>query len=123
MTERVAYDVFDPDCPSRAVLDLIGGRWTVLLIGALEHGPQRFGQLERAAGGISAKVLTQVLRALERDGLVRRTIYPVIPPHTEYELTDLGRELISPLAALRTWAEAHIQQIVEHRERAASGEA
>lgn len=111
------YDVFDPNCPSRTVLDLIGGRWTVLLIGALEDGPQRFGQLERAAGGISAKVLTQVLRSLERDGLVARTLYPEIPPRTQYELTDLGRELVGPLRALRGWAEMHIDQIIENRAR------
>jgi DNA-binding HxlR family transcriptional regulator len=103
------------------VLDLIGGRWTVLVIGALEHGPRRFGQLERAAGGISAKVLTQVLRALERDGIVTRTLYPEVLPHTEYELTPLGRELITPLASLRAWAEAHIEEIARHREGVEAG--
>ena len=112
------WNVFDPKCPSRTVLDLIGGRWTVLVIGALADGPRRFGQLERAAGGISAKVLTQTLRALERDGLLTRTIYPEIPPHTEYELTSLGRELIDPLAALRSWAETHIETIIATRAEA-----
>ncbi|MFL5673388.1 MAG: winged helix-turn-helix transcriptional regulator [Chloroflexota bacterium] len=75
------------------------------MIGALAHAPRRLGQLERAAGGVSAKVLTQTLRALERDGLLMRTIYAEIPSHTEYELTSLGRDLIDPLAALRRWAE------------------
>jgi DNA-binding HxlR family transcriptional regulator len=87
----------------------------VLVIGALESGPRRFGQIERAAGGISAKVLTQVLRALERDGLVTRRVYAEVPPHTEYELTALGRELIEPLGALRSWAETHMDAIVESR--------
>jgi DNA-binding HxlR family transcriptional regulator len=117
----VVYDVFDPNCPSRTVLDLIGGRWTVLLIGALEDGPRRFGQLERAAAGISAKVLTQVLRSLERDGLVTRTLYAEVPPRTEYELTDLGRELTGPLRALREWAESHIEEIVDNRTSRDSG--
>mgnify|MGYP000327155316 CR=1 FL=1 len=112
------WNVFDPSCPSRTVLDLIGGRWTVLVIGALADGPRRFGQLERTAGGISAKVLTQTLRALERDGLLTRTIYAEVPPHTEYELTALGRDLIEPLAALRGWAETHIETIVAAREMA-----
>ena len=116
--ETPVWNVFDPNCPSRTVLDLIGGRWTVLVIGALADGPRRFGQLERAAGGISAKVLTQTLRALERDGLLTRTLFPEIPPHTEYELTPLGRELIEPLAALRGWAETHIETIIATRAEA-----
>jgi DNA-binding HxlR family transcriptional regulator len=116
-TTGAIYDVFDPRCPSRTVLDLIGGRWTVLVIGALQNGPRRFGQLERQAGGISAKVLTQVLRALERDGLVTRRVYAEVPPHTEYELTDLGCGLVDPLAALRAWAEGNIEGIIERRER------
>ena len=113
----VRYDVFDRNCPSRTVLDLIGGRWTVLVIGALQDGPRRFGQLERAASGVSAKVLTQVLRALERDGIVSRTVYAEVPPHTEYELTELGRELVAPLSALRGWAEANIEAIIVQRRR------
>jgi DNA-binding HxlR family transcriptional regulator len=112
------WNVFERDCPSRTVLDLIASRWTVLVIGALTAGPRRFGQLERAVDGISAKVLTQVLRTLERDGIVTRTIYPEIPPHTEYALTSLGRDLIEPLAALRSWAQTHIEQIIEARVRA-----
>lgn len=111
----LVYDVFDPNCPSRTVLDLIGSRWTVLVIGALTDGPRRFGKLQRAVGGISAKVLTQTLRALERDGAVTRTLYPEIPPRTEYELTELGRDLVGPLAALRAWAETHIETIIASR--------
>ncbi|MFN8620874.1 MAG: helix-turn-helix domain-containing protein [Chloroflexota bacterium] len=113
----IPFDVFSAACPSRTVLDIIGARWTVLIIGALEDGPRRFGELERAAGGISAKVLTQVLRSLERDGLVTRTLYPEVPPHTEYALTPLGQDLVEPLRALRDWSEAHIEQILESRER------
>jgi DNA-binding HxlR family transcriptional regulator len=119
--QPLTYDVFDPNCPSRTVLDLIGGRWTVLVIGALEDGPKRFGQLERMTGGISAKVLTQILRALERDGIVTRKVFAEVPPHTEYELTDLGRELTGPLGALRAWAEAHIEAIIGHRAEADAG--
>ncbi|HEX7490468.1 MAG TPA: helix-turn-helix domain-containing protein [Candidatus Limnocylindrales bacterium] len=109
------WNVYDPRCPSRTVLDLIGGRWTVLLIGALAEDPRRFGELQRQLGGISAKVLTQVLRALVRDGLATRTLYPEVPPRTEYRLTELGEALIPPLAALRDWAEVNIETILESR--------
>lgn len=109
------WDVYDPNCPSRAVLDLVTRRWTVLIIGTLSGGPQRFGHLQRTVGGISAKVLSQVLRELARDGLVTRTLYPEIPPRTEYALTELGQALVVPLAALRDWAEANIEAIIETR--------
>ena len=111
----VSWDVYDPDCPSRTVLDLIARRWTVLIVGALADGPRRFGQLRRTVGGISAKVLTQVLRDLARNGLITRTLYPEIPPRTEYALTDLGQALIGPLAALRDWAEDNIETIITIR--------
>jgi DNA-binding HxlR family transcriptional regulator len=114
----VPVDVFSAACPSRTVLDIIGARWTVLIIGAMEDGPRRFGELERAAGGISAKVLTQVLRSLERDGLVTRRVFAEVPPHTEYALTPLGRDLVGPLKALRDWSEANVGTILESRERA-----
>ena len=113
--QTTSWDVYDPNCPSRAVLDLIARRWTVLVIGALTDGPQRFGQLQRVVGGISAKVLTQVLRALARDGLVIRTLYPEIPPRTEYTLTELGQALVAPLGALRDWAEDNIETIIAVR--------
>ena len=109
------WDVYDPDCPSRTVLDLIARRWTVLIVGALADGPRRFGQLRRTVGGISAKVLTQVLRDLARNGLITRTLYPEIPPRTEYALTDLGQALIGPLGALRDWAEDNIETIITIR--------
>lgn len=112
------WDVYDPNCPSREVLDLITRRWTVLVIGVLDEGPQRFGQLQRRVGGISAKVLTQVLRALARNGLIARTLYPEIPPRTEYTLTELGRELVAPLGALRDWAERNIHTIIAARDAA-----
>ena len=110
-----SWDVYDPNCPSREVLDLIARRWTVLVIGALTEGPQRFGQLQRTVGGISAKVLTQVLRELARNGLVTRTLYPEIPPRTEYTLTELGQSLVAPLGALRHWAEGNMKAIIAVR--------
>ena len=94
------------DC--RAVgqtLDRIGDKWTVMVVGTLSKGPMRFNAIMRAIGGVSHRMLTLTLRGLERDGLVKRTAYPTIPPKVEYELTEMGRSLIRPLKALATWAQ------------------
>ena len=104
-------NVYASDCPTRRVLDRIADKWTVLIIGLLENEPKRFSQLQRGIGGISQKMLAQTLRSLERDGLVRRTVYPEVPPRVEYELTPLGQTLIEPIAAIRNWAESHINSI------------
>lgn len=109
-------NVYSPACPSRVTLDRIGDRWTALIVGILEDGPRRFTEI-RDAVGISPKVLTQTLRALERDGLVVRRAYAEMPPRVEYELTPLGLTLREPLAAIRDWAEAHIHEIIAARER------
>lgn len=98
-------------CPTRQLLDLIGDRWTVLIIGLLEHEPKRFSQLLHMIGGVSQKMLTQTLRGLERDGLVTRTVYAEVPPRVEYALTPLGQTLIEPITALRVWAEMNIGAI------------
>jgi DNA-binding HxlR family transcriptional regulator len=111
------YDVYVKDCPSRVVLDRIGDRWTALIVGMLEDGPRRFGEI-RDAMGIAPKVLSQTLRALEHDGLVTRTAYPEMPPRVEYQLTPLGLTLREPLAAIRDWAEAHVGEILAARQRA-----
>ena len=87
------------------VLDRIGDKWTVLVIGALEAGALRFTELRTRIGGIAPKVLTQTLRAMERDGLLTRTVHAQVPPRVDYELTDLGRSLTNPIATLTDWAE------------------
>lgn len=106
-----AYDVMAPTCPSRVVLHRIGARWTVFVITALADGPQRFTELKRHISGITPKVLTETLRALEYDGLVRRVDRGGQPPYVEYSLTPLGRSLLEPLAAVRDWAETHVPQV------------
>jgi DNA-binding HxlR family transcriptional regulator len=110
-----AWDPFEQDCPSRRLLDRIGDRWTVLIVVALDPGPQRFSALAARVGGISQKMLTQTLRSLERDGFVTRTLYPEIPPRVEYELTALGRSLLGPLRALEEWAVENMSEIVVHQ--------
>jgi DNA-binding HxlR family transcriptional regulator len=92
------------------VLDLLADKWNALALGALERGPLRFGAVRARLEGVSPKVLTAVLRRLETDGLVDRTVYPEVPLHVEYALTDLGRDATVPLAALRTWVETNIDR-------------
>jgi DNA-binding HxlR family transcriptional regulator len=99
------------DCPTRRILDRIGDRWTVLIVGVLADGDARFSQLRRRVEGVSQKMLTQTLRGLERDGLVRRTVYPEVPVRVEYALTDAGRSLQVPLRALQEWSVEHLADI------------
>lgn len=105
-------EVYLGNCPTRAILDRIADKWTTLLIGILaQHKNVRFNELKRLIGGISQKMLTQTLRDLERDGLVKRTMYAEIPPRVEYTLTPLGRTLCGPISALTQWAHNHIDEV------------
>lgn len=104
-------------CPSRQVLELIADRWTVAVIQVLAERKHRYGEIRRIIEGISPKMLTHTLRGLERDGLVERKVYPVVPPQVEYSLTPLGETLIPTLGALRAWAEANYPAVLESRAR------
>ena len=104
------------DCPTRRVLDRIGDRWTVLVVGILGEGDARFSQLRRRVEGVSQKMLTQTLRALERDGLVRRTVFPEVPVRVEYALTEAGRTLLEPLRALQEWSIEHLGDVSASQE-------
>ncbi|MCE7008967.1 helix-turn-helix transcriptional regulator [Kibdelosporangium philippinense] len=99
--ESALVDVFDMKCPSRAVMEHLSSRWGVLIqIMLLREGTMRFSELRRAIGGVSEKMLAQTLQALERDGIVRRVVHPVIPPHVDYSLTDLGTDAATVVTAL-----------------------
>lgn len=102
-------------CPVRDVLDRIGDKWSVMAITLLGDGPLRFMQLKREIGLVSQRMLTRTLRALERDGLLTRTVYPTVPPRVEYELTPLGRSLHATLAELAHWAFVHNDEIADAR--------
>lgn len=108
--EEMRPNVLDPNCGSRQVLALIADRWTAIVIYALARGTMRFGQLQREIG-LSQKVLTDTLRGMEREGLVHRKVYAVVPPKVEYSLTELGASLIEPLSALCRWAEQHLAEV------------
>ncbi|RUY89138.1 helix-turn-helix domain-containing protein, partial [Mesorhizobium sp. M7A.F.Ca.CA.003.01.2.1] len=101
------YDAFRRTCPSHTVLEMLASKWVYLVVCALRKGRLRNGELARKLDGITPKMLTQTLRVLERDGLVRREIFPVIPPRVEYELTELGQNLAGLLTQIRSWAEQH----------------
>ena len=111
----VPANILRRDCPSNKVLELIAGKWSLLTVYALRRGPLRYSELHRAVEGISQKMLTQTLRELERDGLVSRKVYPVVPPHTEYELTALGRSLQGIAFQMGQWAEQHMHAVMQAR--------
>jgi DNA-binding HxlR family transcriptional regulator len=112
-TERIFTrgDVFDPDCPTRVILDRIGDKWTVLAVLLLRDGPLRFTELRDGIGRIAPKVLTQTLRRLERDGLITREVFAEVPPRVVYALTPMGQSLIKPIQAVSEWAEQHLPAI------------
>ena len=111
---KLCVDATDPEI-FRSVLERVGDKWSLLLIGILEEGPKRFTELLRIVPGISRRMLTVTLRALERDGLVTRTIFAEVPPRVEYRITDLGRTLTGPVMALAGWAADHQLEIGANR--------
>lgn len=102
-----ANDILVQACPVQEVLDRVAGKWSILVITAVARGRIRFTALERSIDGISRRMLTLTLRNLERDGLLRRTVYPVVPPRVEYELTPMAWELHESLLQLTGWAHRH----------------
>ncbi len=99
------------------VLQRIGDKWTVLVVGELGGGAKRFNEIRRSLGSISQRMLTLTLRGLERDGLVTRTVFPTVPPRVDYELTKLGRSLLEPVNGLGLWARQNQPAIQQARER------
>ena len=118
-TSRIPRNLLMPeDCRAVSeVLSRVGDKWTVLVVSTLGDGPKRFNELRRALGSISQRMLTLTLRALERDGLVTRTVFPTIPPRVDYELTKLGRSLLEPVSALGTWARGNRAAIQDARRK------
>jgi DNA-binding HxlR family transcriptional regulator len=124
-TEHSECDADDPydalqwdtreDCEVRQILDRVADKWSLLVIALLSPGSLRFTELRRKIDGISQRMLTVTLRHLERDGLVSRTVHPVVPPRVDYELTPLGVTLRETIQALVTWTEQHQQEIAEAR--------
>ncbi|MGB4065982.1 MAG: helix-turn-helix domain-containing protein [Azonexus sp.] len=105
-------DLFAEKCPSRDVLKHVTSRWGVLILVALLGGTHRFSDLRRKTAGVSERMLAQTLKWLESDGFVARKAYPVVPPHVEYSLTPLGREVALKVEALADWIEGNLPQIM-----------
>jgi DNA-binding HxlR family transcriptional regulator len=111
VTNGARGNVFDPNCPTRVILDRIGDKWTVLAVLLLRNGPLRFTELRAGIGSVAPKVLTQTLRRLERDGLVTREVFAEVPPRVVYGLTPMGESLLKPITAVTEWAEEHLPAI------------
>ncbi|MBA0189503.1 winged helix-turn-helix transcriptional regulator [Pectobacterium odoriferum] len=107
-----AGDVFAEKCPSRQILNHVTSRWGVLILIALLDDTYRFSQLRRRIGGVSERMLAQTLQSLESDGFVLRTAYPVVPPHVEYSLTPLGKEVSVRVKELAIWVEGNLDDIL-----------
>jgi DNA-binding HxlR family transcriptional regulator len=116
---EVTIELPDPgseDCRAvSSVLARVGDKWSVLIIVLLGDGPKRFNEIKRIVGGISQRMLTLTLRGLERDGLVKRTQFPTIPPRVDYELTELGQSLWEAVKPLGQWAQSHVKHIARAR--------
>jgi len=113
------YHLLDEKCASRRAVELIGNKWTMLVVFALAGGTKRYSEMKRMIVNVSQKMLTQTLRELEESGLVRREVYPVIPPKVEYSLTPLGETLLDPILAIKQWSETYMDQVSAFREQSA----
>ncbi|MEV6025131.1 helix-turn-helix domain-containing protein [Streptomyces sp. NPDC052036] len=115
--ENLPFDVFSKACPSRSTLEHVTGRWGALTLGALHEGSFRFNELRRRVDGVSEKMLSQTLHALERDGLVHRDAQPTNPPRVDYELTPLGHGVAERLLNLIHFVEDRMDDVLEARRR------
>src|ERR1700682_2428911 len=109
MTAKIT--VYNEDYPSRRLLDLIGDKWTPIVLYILGQGTKRYGQMKRHLPDVSKKMLTQTLRRLEEDGLLTRTVFAEVPPRVEYDLTPLGRVFLEPVTELCRWATDHPDEL------------
>ena len=112
---RPEPEIFTLNCPTQQILDVIGNKWSVIVIYCLAYQTRRYKEIERKIEGISQKVLTQTLRKLQKNGLVKRTVYPSNPPQVEYSLTPLGETIVEPLSLLAEWSENNFPDIEKAR--------
>jgi DNA-binding HxlR family transcriptional regulator len=110
-------NVYAADCPTRQILDRVGDKWAVLILLLLRDDTKRFNQLRRTIEGISQKMLSQVLKSLERDGLIRRRVIATVPVTVEYSMTPLGTTLAAAVDPLRDWAEKNLKDVLAAQRR------
>ena len=114
-THKLIGQVLSTQCPSREILEHLTNKWSVLILRCLSDGVHRFSELRQRIDGVSEKMLAQTLKMLEQDGFILRTVYPVVPPKVEYQLTILGSEAANKLNVLIQWVERSLPEILEHK--------
>ncbi|OTG83361.1 transcriptional regulator [Acinetobacter sp. ANC 5054] len=117
-TSKLLGQVLSTDCPSREILEHLTNKWSVLVLRCLTEGVHRFSELKQRIEGISEKMLAQTLKMLEQDGFILRTVYPVVPPKVEYQLTLMGSQAAEKLMHLIGWVERSLPEIIESKENA-----
>lgn len=111
--------VLSNECPSREILEHLANKWSVLVLRCLSEGVHRFSELKQRIEGVSEKMLSQTLKMLEQDGFILRTVYPVVPPKVEYQLTILGSQAAEKMNYLIGWVERSLPEILENKDRIA----
>ena len=118
-TSKLLGQVLSTDCPSREILEHIANKWSVLVLRCLSEGVHRFSELKQRIEGVSEQMLSQTLKMLEQDGFILRTVYPVVPPKVEYQLTITGSQAAEKIMYLIGWIEKSLPDIVENKARVA----
>ena len=119
-TSKLLGQVLSTECPSREILEHLTSKWSVLVLRCLSDGVHRFSELKQRIEGVSEKMLSQTLKTLEHDGFILRTVYPVVPPKVEYQLTILGSQAAEKTMFLIGWIEKSLPEILESKERVAA---
>ena len=119
-TSKLLGQVLSTECPSREILEHLTSKWSVLVLRCLSDGVHRFSELKQRIEGVSEKMLSQTLKTLEHDGFILRTVYPVVPPKVEYQLTILGSQAAEKTMYLIGWIEKRLPEILEGKERVAA---
>lgn len=114
-TSKLLGQVLSTECPSREILEHLTNKWSVLVLKCLSDGVHRFSELKQRIEGVSEKMLSQTLKMLEKDGFILRTVYPVVPPKVEYQLTILGSQAAGKVVYLIDWIEKSLPDIVENK--------
>ena len=117
MKASMKPNTYAANCPTRQILDRVGDKWAVLILLLVRDEPMRFNALRRAIEGISQKMLSQVLKSLERDGLIKRRVIATVPVTVEYSITPLGATLSKAVDALRDWAESNLKEVLSAQRR------
>ncbi|NNH25812.1 winged helix-turn-helix transcriptional regulator [Acinetobacter terrestris] len=118
-TSHLLGQVLSNECPSREILEHLTTKWSVLVLRCLSEGVHRFSELKQRIEGVSEKMLAQTLKVLEKDGFLIRTVYPVVPPKVEYQLTILGAQAAEKMTLLTGWIERNLLEILENKQRVA----